>query len=81
MVLERAKATGIATYVKRKVNYVKEDLDAMLSEDLVGIDEDGYSLDSIGRAWSSIRTEAEDRIETLGYGTELEVKDVVESLF
>jgi hypothetical protein len=81
MVLERAKATRIAAYVKRKVDHVKEDLDAMRREDLVDIDEDGYSLNSISRAWSSIRTEAEDRIETLGYGSELKVKDVVDSLF
>lgn len=75
------KATRIAARIGRKVTYLQEDLDSMVEEDLLYVDEDGYCLDSIAAAWSRIKSEAEDRIETLDYAGELSIEHVVKGLF
>lgn len=81
MVLGTAKAVKIAAFVQRKVYHVEPDLDAMCREDLISADEEGFWLNVFGTAWDRIRSEAEERIELLGYSGEIEVSDVVEELF
>ena len=53
----------------------------MLREDLIVVDEDGYSLGTFAAAWNRIRSEAEERIYLLGYEGEIEISDVVDELF
>ncbi len=81
MILGNSKAVKIAAFVQRKVYHIEPDLDVMIREDLLSADEDGYWLNEFGSAWDRIRSEAESRIELLGYGDEIEISDVVEGLF
>lgn len=81
MLLGHEKATAIAARLGQKVYIVQETLDAMQREDLIDIDEDGYSLGGLSAAWSHIMSEAEERIGVLGYDNELSIEDIIEDLF
>lgn len=71
-----AKNIGIA---KSSIEY---ELDELVREDVLEVDEDGYYIkDSNFGNWSAILQGAELRIDQLGYDSEIEIEEIVDSLF